>query len=605
MVNLSYPLPEVLLDPETEFSEWESAWKALRNKRWFLLTVAALVFSISTIYQLSLPNIYTAEAALLLERVKDTPLHYEEMLFSVPDNESYYSTRIALLRSRPILEKAIDTLNLTSYYGGTGKAAVSKERAFQLLRQRISAERMRGTQIMKIRVVDTQPQMAEKIADAVLNNFVEESWRQRFFISRQILERLSGDGKNPAEGEKLQSAALQAGTDEIIDLLPSVATNPAISELRQQERGLLMQQRELSKRYTEIHPKMKEIRERLAYVEMELTRQTEKVIRSLKAGLSGEFSVSSIEVVERPSIPSSPSGPVRFRFVLLATLVSTVLGMVGVILSDHYNRTIREAEDLKKVSSPFLGYVPRIPEMNGKSGNGKAKNFFGAMVSDARLADEVTNVRASILFSTPADRGRFLMCTSAMPEEGKTTIAAMLSLSLAEAGEKVLLIDADMRKPSVHKTLGIENEAGLSNCLAGACSFRDCIRPIEQSPNLNVITAGEKTPNPVILLDSSQTDRLLEELGEEYDRIIFDTPPALHMADALVLARRMHGTILVFGVGEIHQSVAKKLTERIRSAKGVVIGSVINRVDYQKLNYPYYRLYHRYSKYYQSRRVLP
>ena len=142
----------------------------------------------------------------------------------------------------------------------------------------------------------------------------------------------------------------------------------------------------------------------------------------------------------------------------------------------------------------------------------------------------------------------------------------MLSISLAETGERVLLVDADLRNPSIHRLLKLENRCGLSDCLVGAANFRDVVQVMEKLPALHVITAGGKTPNPVVLLDSSFADSLLEQFSGGYDRVIFDVPPALQMADALILAGKVHATILVFQSGRTHQDIARKLIERISLA---------------------------------------
>lgn len=591
-----------LFDQNNEELNWESLWKILRANRWFVLTAAAIAFSLSTFHAFLLPNMYTAETTILIERNKSTPLDFKEMVLAVSDFNDYYGTRVEVLKSRPILEQTSGQLNLVSHYRKTRKSIKTNEQVAKILRNRIRAEMMKSTQLMKVRVEDTNPQMSAKIANALAENFIKESWRERFFISKQLLEWF------PEEAETIQrnnsyAQLRKLDRTELISSLPSLTNDPVLNAIKQDQRQLAKEMSELSRHYTDEHPTMRELHTRMNFLESEMKAQTEKIIAGLKAALAGEFSASTNKVVESAVVPTSPSGPPRPQIILFFTLLALGASIAFVVLTDRLNRNIRGDEDIKKISLPLLGHLPFIVELDPASRIGGKGGLLDLMVSNARLADEITNIRTSVLFSTPPDRSKLLMCTSALPQEGKSFLVSMLSLSLAETGEKVLLVDADLRNPSLHRVLKLKNRSGLSDCLVGATNFRDVIQVVEKVPTLHVITAGGKTPNPVVLLGSPFTDDLLQQFTSEYDRVIFDVPPALQMADALILAGKVHATILVFQSGKIHQDIARKLVEKINLAKGLVIGAVLNRVDYEQLNHPYYDLYRQYSKYYQDNQV--
>jgi len=339
---------------------------------------------------------------------------------------------------------------------------------------------------------------------------------------------------------------------------------------------------------------------RAEYLENEMKAQMDKIIGGLKSGLIGEFGVSNVKIVEKASVPSRPSGPRRLRLICLTTVLGFFGSILLLALLSHLDESIKVEEDVRKIPLPFLGYLPKIIELDDHSKTSGTKKRLNQILSDTYLCNEISSVRAALLFSMPAERSKLLMCTSAIPEEGKTTIASMLSIALADAGERVIMIDADMRKPSLHKSFGLENKCGLTNYLIGSAELSDVIQAVDGVPRLSVITAGDHTPNPTILLSSTTIDRLIAELEPDHDKIIFDVPPSLHIPDGLILAGKMHGTILIFDAGKIHQNVGRKVREKIISANGVVIGGIINRANYKNLDYPYYQYYSKYSKYYHK-----
>ena len=576
-------------------------WKLIQNKRWFILTVTAIVSTLSLLYSLQLPTVYTARTKVLVEKIDQSAFQNPEILKpQVEWGTAYYQTRAELLKGRHNLELAAQELNLIEHYKKRYKNIQTNQQVVAILTELVDAKILRGTQIIELSVIDTDPEWAAKIANSIAENFLRESWRERLFISEQLLKWF------PQEGQAIQqnSAITQLqklDKEDAIAALPSVLRDPVINSIKQERLTVDAQIKELSRRYTPEHPKMKELISRAEYLESEMKSQMEKVIGGLKSGLAGEFGVSNVKIIEKAEIPGLPSGPRRLRLIGLSTLLSFLGSVLFLALLHHLDQSIKVEEDVRKVSLPFLGYMPRIAELEGPSKNGEFKKLLlEHVLSDSRLNNEISSVRAALLFSMPAERSKLLMCTSAIPEEGKTTIASMLSIALADAGGKVILIDADMRKPSIHRLFALENKCGLSNYLVGSAELKDVVQPIEHFPRLNVITAGENTPNPTILLSSTTIDRLIAELEPDYDKIIFDVPPSLHIPDGLILAGKVHGTILVFNAGKIHQNIGKKMKEKIHSANGTVLGGIINRADYKKLDYHYYRYYHKYSKYYHK-----
>ncbi len=575
-------------------------WKLIQGKRWFILTVTAVAMSLSMIYSFRLPTVYTAHARVLIERIDQSAFQNPEILKPQAEwGTTYYQTRAELLQSHRNLELAAEQVNLAEHYQKYSKDIQSNRDTVSTLISKVETKVVRGTQIIELSVTDRDPEWAAKIANAVAENFLKESWRERLFISDQLLKWF------PQEGQKLQentpiNRLKKLEQEDAIGALPSVLQDPVINNIKQERLTVDAQIKELSRRYTPEHPKMKELLSRQEYLNSEMASQMDKVIGGLKSGLAGEFGVSNVKIIETAEVPRLPSGPRRLRLIFLSTLLGFLGSILFLGLLYHLDQNIKSEEDVRKIPLPFLGYLSLIDELHGYTRDGGLGGLLlNRVLSDAKLNNEISNARLALLFSMPAERSKLLMCTSAIPEEGKTTIASMLSMALAEAGENVILIDADMRKPSLHRMFGLENKRGLTNYLIGSSKLKDIVQKISGIPGLSVITAGENTPNPTVLLSSLTVDRLLDELKQNYDKIIFDVPPSLHIPDGLILTGKMDGTILVFHAGKIHQNIGRKMKEKIQAANGVIIGGIINRANYKKMDYYYYRHYQKYSKYYQ------
>lgn len=202
--------------------------------------------------------------------------------------------------------------------------------------------------------------------------------------------------------------------------------------------------------------------------------------------------------------------------------------------------------------------------------------------SNFRLVESYKSLRTNIMFSLPIKenvRSRKILFTSAGPGEGKTTTTVNLAVTLSETETKVLLIDADMRKPTVHKYFNIESRVGLSNLLSGMNTKKECIQQIEGMPNLSVITSGILPPNPSELLGSSAMINMLSEFESEYDYIIIDTPPVNVVADALAIVKKVDGVAFVVSQGKSTYPDVSRAIETLRFANANIIGAVMNRVD--------------------------
>ncbi|RMD81285.1 MAG: polysaccharide biosynthesis tyrosine autokinase [Candidatus Dadabacteria bacterium] len=212
-------------------------------------------------------------------------------------------------------------------------------------------------------------------------------------------------------------------------------------------------------------------------------------------------------------------------------------------------------------------------------------------------AEAVRTLRASLFLAAPGGAPGRLLISSAKPGEGKTCIAINLAAALAQMGRRVVVVDCDLRRPRVHKALGLSQSPGVTNFLTGNVTIREVIRDSGQV-GLDVVTAGPIPPNPVDLLDSVRMGELIRELEERYDHIVVDTPPALGFADVPVLSNRLGGAcLLVTQAGDTSRRVARQACEYLIRMQSKLLGVVLNRVASRSSGYSYYGYYGYYGYY--------
>ena len=206
------------------------------------------------------------------------------------------------------------------------------------------------------------------------------------------------------------------------------------------------------------------------------------------------------------------------------------------------------------------------------------------------VSESYRSLRTSIDFSSVDQVTQIIMVTSSGPAEGKSTVIANLAVTYAQSERKVLLIDADMRKPTVHRTFNLSNRVGLSSYLSRQCELGQMIQDTD-IPNLSVVTSGTIPPNPAEMLNSNSMSRLIEELREQFDIILIDTPPVLAVTDAQLLASRSDGVLLVVNAGKVKKEMATKAKDNLMRVNARLLGVVLNNVK-RKASENYYYYYY-------------
>ncbi len=215
--------------------------------------------------------------------------------------------------------------------------------------------------------------------------------------------------------------------------------------------------------------------------------------------------------------------------------------------------------------------------------------------TDARtvVGEAFRTIRTSLNYTADRKTMKTLLVTSGGPDDGKTLVAVNIALSYAQAGERVLLIDCDLRRPSCHRRLKVTNETGLTNVLVDSLGLSDAIVECPDT-GLHILTSGPIPPNPAELLDSPAMGQVLETVRGQYDHVVIDTPPTLIVADATILASKVDGIVLVIVSGETRIDMAQETKSVLEKARGRILGVVLNKVNYGKGHYKY--RYYRYGE---------
>jgi capsular exopolysaccharide synthesis family protein len=444
-----------------------------------------------------------------------------------------------------------------------------------------------------------------------------------------------------------QLKSLPSGTSP--DSIPAIASNPQVQLHRTQLAQLQRQKAQLADRYGDKHPEIQKVNAQLADEQRQLEAETSKALqtvkneyeralleeRTLAANLEeakrdvqnlGRLSVgynvldreaksnravyeallqrenelrvasnsraNNVRIVEKAEIPKGPITPTSRRTWLLSLAVGLVAAVAVAYGLDYMNDTIKTPEDVTRIlKMPFLGLIPSV--------RGDKHPVLASSHAPHEFGEAFRSLRTAIISRYPGESAKTMVVSSAQPLEGKTTTACNIAMALAYGGARVLLVDADMRRPGLHRPLRLTNERGLSQILTGQARVRDVIQRTVD-PNLLAITAGRTPPNPSELLASERMKTLLTNLSHgPFDWIVIDTPPVLAVTDAVILAPAVSGVTFVVGAEMTRRRLAQRALETLLASHPRMVGVVLNKVDFARNKYYYSRYHgHQYKSYY-------
>jgi len=337
-----------------------------------------------------------------------------------------------------------------------------------------------------------------------------------------------------------------------------------------------------------------------AYLELKRThdnnqRLYEMVLQRLKeTGVTGMMQMSNVRILDRAEAPEAPTSPRPVRNLAIAMLLGLFGGVALAVLLETLDTTITSREQVEeRLGLAFLGVIPSIEKGKGTE---KERDLFVHANPRSAAAECLRSIRTNLLFMSPEKPLKTIVVTSAGPSEGKTTTATALAEVMADGGSSVLIVDADMRRPQLHKVFELPNDAGLSSIIVGDGELDALVRP-SRIPNLSVLVCGPIPPNPTELLHTAGFARLLQAMAQRYDRVIIDSPPAGVVADAVVIATQVDGTLVVLKAGETSRDAAVRAVRSIEDVNARIFGAVLNDLDLTDQRYGKYYQYYRYGDY--------
>jgi succinoglycan biosynthesis transport protein ExoP len=516
------------------------------------------------------------ELKLTVKQSEDARINYERQnqIWSVDDKSNTTTQRLADLDKQ-----------LTDAQGGTLKKQALYEYA-------------------KAGDIDAVPEIR---ADPLL----QELQKKRADFSVQYTEALNQYGPNFPKVQRLQ-----AQRKEVDD------------EIARESKGIVLQ---LESDYREAKQRQELIRQALELQKAETNNMAEKMVQynilkreseadktlyeglltKLKeAGISEGLKSSNLRVVDPAMIPSYPARPAKARNIALAFLVGLVGGIGLALLREYLDNTVKTPDDIETLTRlPSLAVVPafgddgshkrRMRFLGGASANGHEKRIelVAQHLPKSQMSEAFRALRTALLLSQPDHPPQVILVTSALPREGKTTAAANLAVTLAQLGDKTVLVDADLRKPGVGRllNLGTGKYAGLSSYLAGVSTLDLVTVPHPAIPNLAAIPTGPLPPNPADLLSSHKLADAIVELRTKYKFVVIDSPPIMAATDAVILSVQADGVVLVVRSGETPKEAFTRTCDLLTSVKSRMLGVVLNAVDATAPDYYYSYRYYPYS----------
>lgn len=445
-------------------------------------------------------------------------------------------------------------------------------------------------------------------ASELLSNAYLQALRKQYLEATQERGELmaGGKGENHPDVKRTDeriALSRKALVNEIRTIQGAVARDLAI--IQQQETGEAGLFREASKKAVELNLKELEFH-RLDRLRAQNEKLYAVLLEQLKeADLRRMMNTNNIRLIDTPVEPKAPISPRVGTNVLVGLLTGLVLGIALALLREALDNTLKTPEDLeKRLNVTFLGLLPEIAEedIDGKRAKGrrkKARRITTELAPElivherpaSGVAEAARSLRTNLMFMNPDKPYRRILVTSAAPSEGKTTVAVSVAVSLAQGGQRVCIIDCDLRRPRLHRIFDRVGDVGLMNAVVGEVSITEVAKPTVV-PNLYCIPCGPIPPNSADVVASERFKHLLDELGEHFDRVVLDSPPVVAVTDSAILSTLVDGVLLVVRAFKTTFALSRSGLRTLRDVDAPIAGAILNAVNLDRHEYSYQRYYY-------------
>ena len=527
----------------------------LRRRRDVAVTFFAATVIVVTLGSFIARPLYRATTTLLIDLESPNVLTTTGMVELQSQNyfsyKEYFQSQVEIITSYGLAKKVFEEFGLGDKPGyRRAKEPVKK------FMKTIKVEPVRDTRLLRISVENRDPELAARMTNRLAQLYVI---RNLYYISKNELMNLFKNEYLKLEAKESELAKVyKDGHPEMVRLKEEMA--------------------ELSEKITQ----EKQSQFNYSNIETYLGKDSQHTLAGLKAN-----NVSIQDPAEKPVIPVSPKRGLNF---ILSLLVGAFGGIGLAFFLEYLDDSARTVEDIERVVKwPFIGNIPDIGSKDD------LKEFEKDTFVHIRPKDPVAEVyriiRTRIIFSSTAEHPlKSVLVTSPGPQEGKTMTLCNLGIALAQNQKRVLLVDADMRKPRLHEVFKKPNDTGLSNYLAGQSGFQDVIQKTDIE-NLSFTAGGVLPPNPSELLASYKMKDFIAKAKEGFDFVLFDSPPIAMVTDAVIISRAVDGTIVIIESGKTSKRILARIHQLLDDTKARVAGMILNKVSLNSGSY-YYSYYY-------------
>lgn len=627
--------------PQYELS-FRDYWRIIRKRKLIIIFTTLVVFSAVIIYFNLQPPIYEAFSTIRIEQRKTLVGALMEYITSSPGDVMV--TEAKIIESRLIAEEVVRRLGLAKEEDDPE----AFNNVVSNIQSSISTEGLEDTNLIRINALSRSPQMAVAVVNEAAEVYVEHDLERKIKQARQVREFVEGQLSSVEDKLRSSEEKLKKLKEE------GKATGIAIP-LENKLIDLRADLSEFLAKATEKHPQVGRLRQQIQDIEGQLKtlpadelefarlnrdiNVNEKLYTTLKgkfeeAQIAEAEKMGDVSIVDYAIEPTYPVKPNKKLGSMLGMIVGLVFGFVLSFVAEGLDTSIGNIEDVEGLLKvPVLGVIPHIrAEERGPVPWWRKGPFIPKPTAldeasirllvhnqpTSPIAEAYRTLRTNLKLKGIGRKS--ILVTSSGPREGKSTILVNLALTAAQMGNKILLVSSDLRRPVLYRTFGIKREPGLDEVLSSATHWEKVVKTLSdiligdmgfdeamKTPgldNLNILTSGRLPLNPSELLGSKETLRLIQEFKNKYDVIFFDSPPVLLVTDAIILAPKVDGVIIIHELGRTAKAALLRVKNQLEDAGAKVLGVVLNHIRPETYQ-TYYPYYYRYKYYGEEERKRP